>query len=138
VPSAIILPVSPLPHLRELSLEPLIGFVRRAELLERLAGVGRTHDLGQNIRRFGWRLRQLDIDADAGIGEAAGLYVAGIGEHGLGELHIGLGQRLRAHSGKIRSLVVVHVEAVGVGVLEPRDHGFGAGGLDAFIEPQRR
>ena len=27
-------------HLRELSLEPLIGFVRRAELLERLAGVG--------------------------------------------------------------------------------------------------
>ena len=64
--------------------------MRRAELLERLAGVGGTRDVGEDIRGFGRRLRQLDIDADAGIGEAAGLHVAGIGEHRAGEPQLGL------------------------------------------------
>src|ERR671935_53714 len=57
-------------------------------------------------------LRQLDIAADAGIRETAGLHVTGIGEHGLCELEIGFRQRLGREAGKSRDLVVAHLEAL--------------------------
>src|SRR5262249_7341930 len=46
------------------------------------------------------------------------------------------GQRVRAQAGKGRRLVVVDVEAVGIGVLQARDDGLGASVLHAFVEPQ--
>ena len=85
-------------------------------------------------------MRQLDVAADPGIGETPGLHMAGIGEHGLGELELGLGQRLgpRACCGKIRRLVVAEIEAVRLGVLEARNGRFRARILDAPVEPKRR
>src|SRR5262249_4746434 len=112
------------------------GVVWRGEIVERGAGVGGVGDLGEDIRRIRGLLRQLDVVADAGIGEAAGLHVAGISEHRVRELELGFGERVRAQTRKGRRLVVVNVEAVGVGALQARKDGLSAGVLHAFVEPQ--
>ena len=64
--------------------------------------------------------------------------MAGIGEHRAGEPELGLGQCVGSEAGEARRLVVAGLEAVGIGVLHARDHGFGAGILDALVEPERR
>ena len=48
-------------QLRQRGLEFLIGLVRRAELIERLAGVGRLGDGRQHLCRIGRTLRQRDV-----------------------------------------------------------------------------
>src|SRR5262249_15662089 len=123
-------------HLREHGLELLVALVWRAEIVERGVGVGGVGDLGEDIRRIRGLLRQLDVVADAGIGEAAGLHVAGISENRVRELELGFGERVRAQTRKGRRLVVVDVEAVGVGALQARNDGLSAGVLHAFVEPQ--
>ena len=123
-------------HLREHGLELLVALVGRAEFVERCGGVGGLGELGEDLRRIGRLLRQLDVLADAGIGEAAGLQVTGISEHCLRELEFGFGQRVRAQAGKGWRLVVVDVEAVGIGALQARNDGLGASILHAFVEPQ--
>ena len=123
---------------RERRLELAILFVLRAEGVEHLARILRRGDGVEDVCRLGRGLRQLDIAADAGIGETAGLHMTGIGEHGLRELEIGFRQRLGREAGKSRDLVVAHLEPVGIGVLQPSDGGDGARILDSFIEPNRR
>ena len=96
--------------------------MRRAEFVERVAGILGIGELAQHRRRVGRRLRQLDVVlADAGVGEAAGLQVAGKGEHGLGELELGFGLRVGAARRQIGQLVVLEIEPVGVGLLEAGD-----------------
>ena len=108
----------------------------RAEIVERGGGVGDPGDLGEDLRRIGRILRQFDVVADAGIGEAARLQVAGVSEHRLRELEFGFGQRVRAQAGKGRRLIVGDVETVGVGALQACNDGPGARVLHALVEPQ--
>ena len=57
---------------------------------------------------------------------AAALRVARIVQHAGGELQFGVGQRVRrGRSGEIRHRIVGRVEAVGRGILQPRDHALG-------------
>ena len=120
-------------HLREHGLELPITLMRGAEIVERRAGIGGLADLCKHLGWIGRDLRQLDIQADAAVGKATGLQVAGIGEHGLGELELRLGQGVWAQAGKRGRVVIVDVEPVGIGALEPCNDGAGTGILDALI-----
>ena len=122
---------------RERRLELAILLVLRAEGVEHLARILRSYDGVEDVRRLGRGLRQLDVAADAGVGETAGLHVAGVGEHRLRELEIGFRQCLGREAGKSRDLVVAELEPIGIGVLQPSDGGAGARILDAVIEPKR-
>ena len=125
-------------QLRERRLEPAIGLVLRAEQVECLARIRGIRDAAQDVRGLGRRLRQLDVVAHAGIGEAPGLHVPRIGEHRAGELELGLGQRDAFEAGEIRRLVLAGLEAVGIGVLQASDDRSGTRILDALVEPERR
>ena len=64
--------------------------------------------------------------------------MARIGEHGLREHELGLGQRIRSKPGKRRRPVIGGVEAVGIGVPEAGNHRLGACILDPPVEPKRQ
>ena len=113
--------------------------MRRAEFIERLAGVGRLGDGRQHHGRIGRALRQPDIVlSDQAMGNTSGLHMPRIGEHGLRERQLGLRQRIRRKPGKGRRLVVGGVETVGVGILEAGNHRLAARILHALVEPKRR
>ena len=88
-------------QLGQLRLELLVGLVRWAVIVERLARIGCVGDLGKHFGGI-WRLLgQLDVVvADAAIWKAPGLQMARKGEHGLREPEVGLGQRIGARAGQ--------------------------------------
>ncbi len=60
------------------------------------------------------------------------------GENDVGELEVGLGERLGRRVGEGRRLVVGRLETVGVGGLHAGDNRGGARIHDALVEPDRR
>ncbi len=81
----------PAAQLRQRGFELLIVLVRRAELIERLAGVVRLDDGRQHQGRIGRALRQRDVGlSHLTMRNASGLQVARIGQHSLREGQFGL------------------------------------------------
>ena len=60
-----------------------------------------------------------------------------IGENSRGQFQLGLGQGVGAGL-ETRNPVVAGVEPVRIGCLQALDHGLGAGGHDAFVEPNKQ
>ena len=75
----------------------------------------RLGDAGQHVGRVGLGQIVDDVAGDAAVVHAAAHGVAGEGQHRVGELDLGLGQRVGLHAGlDLRHRIVARIEAVGV------------------------
>ena len=101
-------------RLGELRLERLVAGVRRIEPLERAGDVLAVDQAAEHVG--GLRRRQVvgDVAADAREVDAADLRVARIGQHGLGVLELGIGERAGVGAGlDLGHRIVGRIEAVG-------------------------
>jgi hypothetical protein len=94
-------------------------------------------DRGQDHRRIRRLLRHLDVLADARLRETPGLQMARESEHRHRELELGFCECISAHGVEARELVVLEIEAIGIGHAQPFDRRLGARIDDAALEPQR-
>ena len=81
------------------------------------------------LRRISRRRRRviavIDFRHHPGRRDLAGRQVAGIGQRGIGECDVGVGQRLGAGGGaESRDAVVGRIKPVGCGIFQLRDHRF--------------
>ena len=80
-----------------------------------------------------------DVAADLRPVHPAALRLARVIQHAGGQLQFGFRKRIRrGRRGEIRHRIIGGVQAVGGGILEPRDDAFAARGQRAGLRPQRR
>ncbi len=117
------------------ALKPACGGLK----LSIVASMSRRRDLAQHVARLDAAIAVIDFRRHPSRRDAADREVARVIEHGIGQAQVALGQRVGAGEGaELRHRIIGAVERVGAGVLEPRDHGLGAVGEAAVLDPQRR
>ena len=94
--------------------------------------------IGQHFDGIDRVFRILDIARDLGIVHPAALRLARIIHHAGGQFQIGFRQRIGiGGGGEIRRRIIGGIEAVGGGILQPRDDALAGRGQRAALRPQR-
>ena len=104
----------------ELGAQRPVARMRRIVRAERLAGIGRRGHPGQDFGGLREHLLVKDVGTDARIMHAAGLGMARVGQHRIGESQLGIGKRLGPVGRRLEigRRIVARIQSVAVRGLE--------------------